>query len=205
MLSAYNQFLINLRTTRESEALYLHLVQVQRLPNDLTDLLRLEIIYAVSALDTCIHDFTRIGMLQSYLGTRVRTDSFKNFKMSVDAFFQIQNYVPPFSPPAEYYFEQELRRQHNHLAFQEPAKIAEALSLFWLEPHKWQKIAIQMSMNEDDAKKKMKLICSKRNQIVHEFDIDPLSQTRRTIIPSDAKDAVDFIEKLGTAIFNLVR
>lgn len=205
MQSAYNQFLTNLKTTREFEALFLHFVQVQRFPNDLSDLLRFEIVYAVSALDTFIHDLTRVGMLQSYSGLRSRTDSFKNFRVTVDTLLLVQNSNQPVSLPAEYYFEQEIRRQHNHQAFQEPSKIAEALSLFWLEPHKWQKIAVLMAMNENDVKSEMKLICNRRNQIVHEFDIDPISRTRQTIVPSDAKDSVDFIEKLGTAIFNLIK
>jgi len=90
--------------------------------------------------------------------------------------------------------------KHKLLAFQEPDKIAEALSLIWEEEHKWQKIASSLNMSVND----LKSIVSRRNQIVHEADIDLQTNLRKDIDETDVKEAVEFILKLGESIFNAV-
>jgi len=45
---------------------------------------------------------------------------------------------------------------------------------------------------------------SRRNQIVHEADIDLRTNLRKDIDETDVKEAVEFILKLGESIFNAV-
>jgi hypothetical protein len=62
MQTAHNQFLHNIRYIRELDSLYHFLKDTQNLPNDLSDLLRAELVYAVSALDKLVHELIKIGM-----------------------------------------------------------------------------------------------------------------------------------------------
>ena len=51
---------------------------------------------------------------------------------------------------------------------------------------------------------KLKLISERRNQIVHEADIEPTTRTRRSINQADVNDNVDFIEKFCYATYGLI-
>lgn len=62
-----------------------------------------------------------------------------------------------------------------------------------------------MGMPESDVKTELKNISIRRNQIVHEGDYVASGFSRQTIEKSDADEVMNFIEQLGTAIYNLVR
>jgi len=51
---------------------------------------------------------------------------------------------------------------------------------------------------------KLKSIVSRRNQIVHEADIDLRTNSRNPIDKTDVNEAVEFILKLGESFFNAV-
>lgn len=175
---------------------------------DLSDILRAQQVYAVSALDKLIHELVRIGMLHSFLGVRVKTSKFNNFPISLETHLKIQEIQKQSSllslETPEYFFEQEIIVKHKHLSFQDPEKIADALSFIWEEKQKWQKIANHLALSEDVVKKTLKNIVSRRNQIVHEADIDLQTDSRNIIEASDVKYSVEFIDKLGLSIFELV-
>ncbi len=206
MHKAFKQFESNIKTVREMDALYHHLTSDLQLPNDLSDILRSQLVYAVSALDKLIHELVRIGMLQAFVDQRPKTKKFSGFSISLATYNNIQKSsqqplgILPFETPA-YFFEQEIIVKHKYLAFQEPDKIADALSFIWEEKQKWQKIAAYFNGSDDAIKKELKSIVSRRNQIVHEADIDLQTNRRNGIDESDVKEAVNFIFKLGETIF----
>jgi hypothetical protein len=221
MHDAMRQFNSNLKVVREMDSLYNHLVNDLRLPNDLSDILRAELVYAVSALDKLVHELVRIGMRQAFTGSRQKTSKFNAFPISLDTHHKIQQaYQRGISQPESMsesewpvnIFEQEIILKHQHLSFQEPEKIADALSLIWEEKQKWQKIALPFNRSDDVLKKTLKLIVQRRNQIVHEADIyvDPIFPMRPTnkrneIEATDVQESVEFISKLGESIFNAVK
>lgn len=188
------------------DALYHHLTSDLKLPNDLSDILRSQLVYAVSALDKLIHELVKIGMLQAFINQRTKTAKFNSFSISLETYNSIQQTTQQHTDTLqletpEYFFEQEIIVKHKYLAFQEPDKIADALSFIWEEKQKWQKIAIALSMSDDVVKKKLKSIVSRRNQIVHEADINVQTSLRNNIDEGDVKEAVEFIFKLGKNIF----
>jgi RiboL-PSP-HEPN len=208
MYKAFEQFKNNIKSIRELEALHYHLVTELRLPNDLSDILRSQLVYAVSAFDKLIHELVRIGMIQSFLGLRTKTLKFNSFSISLETYNKIQQVsklaeITEQNP--EYFFEQEIISKHKHLSFQDPEKIADALSLIWEEKQKWQKIAISLNASDDYIKKRLKSIISRRNQIVHEADIDIQTNLRNSIDENDAKEVVSFIFTLSETIFDLVK
>jgi hypothetical protein len=208
MQQAFEQFKNNIKSVKELEVIHYHLVTEMKLPNDLSDILRSQLVYAVSALDKLIHELVRIGMLQSFLGQRTKTLKFNGFTISLETYNKIQQIsksteILQLERP-EYFFEQEIIIKHKHLSFQDPDKISDALSLIWEEKQKWQKIALSLNMSDDYLKKRLKNIVSRRNQIAHEADIDIQTNLRNSIDENDAKESVDFIFSLGESIFKLV-
>jgi len=208
MQQAFNQFKKNIQTTKELDALYNHLVLEMKLPIDLSDILRSQLVYAVSALDKLIHELVRIGMLQSFLGQRTKTLKFNGFTISLETYSKIQQLSQSTETlqleGPEYFFEQEIIIKHKHLSFQDPDKISDALSLIWEEKQKWQQVAFSLNMSDDYLKKRLKNIVSRRNQIVHEADIDIQTNLRNSIDEEDVKESVDFIFQLGESIFKCV-
>lgn len=206
MQKAFEQFNSNIKAVKEMDALYHHLTSDLKLPNDLSDILRSQLVYAVSALDKLIHELVKTGMLQAFMNQRSKTSKFNSFSISLETYHNIQQTgqqqpnTLQLEPP-EYFLEQEIIVKHKYLAFQEPDKIADALSFIWEEKQKWQKIALLFNAPDDDIKKKLKSIVSRRNLIVHEADIDLQTNSRNSIEANDVKEAVDFIFKLGENIF----
>nr|WP_254640084.1 HEPN domain-containing protein [Chitinophaga sp. GbtcB8] len=78
------------------------------------------------------------------------------------------------------------------------------LSLIWDESHKWQNIAAPLGISERDVRTKLKNIVSRRNQIVHESDIDPVTGLKADLSANIVDDVVDFIEKLCHSVASLV-
>lgn len=202
MLNALAQFNNSIVLIKDNDALYEYLKEAQKLPNDLSDILRAELVYAVSALDKLIHEIVRIGMVQIFLGKRPKTAKFENFSISLKTYTAMQNIS--IEPP-EYFFEQEIVIKHKYLSFQEPEKIADALSLIWDEKQKWQKISLSLNIPDDEVKKRLKIIVNRRNQIVHEADIDIQTNIRSGIDRIDVINDVDFIDELGNSIFNHIQ
>lgn len=172
-------------------------------PLDASDLLRWQYVLAVSALDKYIHDIVRIGMIQIFQGNRSETAKYKSFRIELSLATTIKN-----SPNPEIVFSNEITRQHSFLAFQDPDKIADALSYIWEAKHKWNIISTNMStpISETDLKTKLKNIVIRRNQIVHEGDClstqIPLQQ--QIITKTDTQDVISFIKELVVAISNSI-
>lgn len=209
MQSAFDQFNKNLRYIRELDALYNHLKNHLRLPNDLDDLLRAQWVYCVSALDKLIHELVRQGMILSFGDHRPRTNKFNQFPISFNTY---SNIVAPASTapalptyPPEYWFDQEIIQRHKNLSFQDPDKIGDILGLIWEEDHKWQKISARLTLDEKYVKTTLRTIVIRRNQIVHEFDQDIVTGLRNPITKADSDSVVNFTQSLATVIFDFVK
>lgn len=202
-MRAKSRFDSGIQRIRNLDSVYTHLVSNLHYPeNDVSDILRSELVYVISSFDRFIHDVVKQGMVESFLGTRVATNAYKNFSISLEQVEAIKHANQ--TPPPETIFENAIRDNHKHLAFQDPKKVVEALSLIWLEEHKWQQIAICMSLTENDVRVELKNIIIRRNQIVHEGDIELLTGNIQPIIYTDTKRSVDFIESLVNCIFGLI-
>lgn len=198
MILAILQFRENIKKIRETEVLFDYLVVNLRLPNDLTDLLRSEIVYSISALDKLVHELVKIGMIDIFCGRRPETNKYKGFTISLQTQHEISR--PTLQPP-EFWIEQEIVNRHKIKSFQEPENIADALSLIWNEDHKWQKIATRISMDQSTLKTQLKNIVNRRNQIVHEADLNIITGAKNPINSTDCKLIVDFVEQIGEAIY----
>jgi RiboL-PSP-HEPN len=201
MVRAKQQFKDSIVRVKTLDALFTHLhITLHFRSIEIDDLLRSEIVYIVSALDKLIHELVRIGMLQSFSSTRLKTASYSKFPLNLNVLTNINS----GAQPPTVVFERHIIDSHSHLAFQDPEKIANALSLIWSEIHKWQRIAVAMGTNEADLKTQLKNIVIRRNQIVHESDLDLSTGDIQPILQTDVQDIVNFIELLGETICSLV-
>jgi len=201
MLNAKQVFQQNIRQANELGGLYDHLSTVVAIPEQFDDLLRSQLVYAVSAFDKLMHDLIRIGMVQIFRGSRPTTGKYQSEGVPLQHLPQL---LPGAIPPPEVRFEEIIREKLSTLSFQDPKKVADGLSFIWNENQKWQQIALGLGMSDEDARRDQKLIVTRRNAIVHEADLDPVTNTKQAITRAEATQASDFLLALGNRICDMV-
>lgn len=201
MHSVHAIFHNSIKDTANVDTIYNYITKTMPIPFDCSDLLRWEFIQCVSAFDKLIHDLVRIGMLEIFQGKRTPTNKFKNFSIDYSTYDNMQI----FPEKKEYYFEQKIILNHSYLSFQDPGKVADALSYIWEDNDKWQIISTKMLMDRNNCITQLKTIINRRNQIVHESDYTDPSSNRQEILQEDSDAVRDFISKLGDTIYDCVK
>lgn len=200
MLFAYKRFTDLVNDTQNVEVLYEYIENTMKVPVDISDLLRWQWVQCISAFDKFIHDVVKIGMVEIFQGGRISTPKFNTFKIDY------QTYENMKSNPliASTVFEQTVILKHSFLSFQEPTKVADALSYIWNENDKWAKISGLICMNKSDCVTFLKNAVIRRNQIVHESDYTDMLSRRQDIYIQDVVDIRNYILNIGEAIYNCV-
>lgn len=201
MIPALNRFANAFTDLNNMRVIHDHMKYVIKSPQDCSDLLRWEWVQSVSALDKFIHDIVLAGMIETFLKKRPPTAAYLKFPITIEDYLQIMD----AHTSSESVFANYIISKHGYLSFQDPAKIKEALSLFWNEDHKWQKISTKIFMDEKDAITKLKLIVLRRNQIAHEGDIHTATGEKQDIDKQDVDDVRSFIYRIGNAIYCLCK
>ncbi len=188
--------------TESSQLVALFEYTNEHLPNmNFDDLLRAHFVHAVSAFDKLLHDIIKIGMLEIFQERRQTTPKYLSEGISLE----IHNKISKATiPPKEYYFESEVTKKLSYMSFQDPNKIADGLSLIWIEPHKWQVIANDMGVEMSKARTTLKTISTRRNQIVHEADINMATGKKYSIEKDETVNVANFILSCGNSIYNSV-
>lgn len=171
-------------------------------PVSFDDLLRAKIVYAVGAFDKLIHDIVRQGMVETFSGNRKPTPKYLSEPIPMSV---VQDLLSATTPPREVLFDQAVRLKLKSLAFQDPDKVSDGLAYVWDESQKWRRIAAAISEDEQLTRKTLKLIAARRNAIVHEADVDPISEAKTSITRQEVEDVGAFLRKVGEAIFVLTR
>lgn len=195
MQSALEAFNNSLARVRHMHGLHSTLTATLTSAVDLSDILRAEVVMAVSALDYYIHEIARIGMLQSWAGTRPATDAFGRFSLTLSAAKKFAN--PTLSAAT---LDNEIRTKHGYASFQQPEKIADAVRLF-SPVSLWDRVGQHLAKSPKDVKNTLGLIIDRRNKIAHEADVDPSFPNQLwPIIPSTVERMINDIESIGHAI-----
>lgn len=219
MNKAWNEFQNSLVEIRKIRTIYDHLVNTIHLSEqEVSDLLRSQLVNTVSALDRFLHELVRIGIVEAFLLQRTSTKKFKSFTLrsqTIIKILEIKSFSTPYSSTEEeksYWINEEVAESLKSLSFQHPNKIKDALSYIWEEDHKWQLISNEMNLPGNTPNDKQKyleqtliLICERRNQIVHEADIDPITHIRRKISTNEVENIIDFIEKFANHLYTKVK
>lgn len=85
MQEALDQFVENVARVRDLGALVDNLQAQTTNALDLSDILRAELVLSVSALDHYVHEVVRLGMIESFRGTRQRTQQFLDYSVSLSS------------------------------------------------------------------------------------------------------------------------
>lgn len=201
MLNAKGVFERNIQQANELGALYDYLSTTVAIPQPFDDLLRSQVVNAVSAFDKLMHDLIRIGMVRIFENQRPPTGKYLSEAVAIQ---HLPGLAAGAVPPPAVRFEEIIRDKLSTSSFQDPTKIAEGLSYIWNENHKWQQIALGFGMSDDDVRRKQRLIVTRRNAIVHEADLDPVTNQKQAISRAEATEICDFLLALGDRIYNLV-
>ena len=166
---------------------------------DLSDILRAELVLAVSALDQFVHEVVRQGMLDAYEGKRPRTNAFLMFQVSLEGALRgIDN------EDSSHWLDDQIRSRHSFRSFQNPDAIADAVRLV-SEVQLWNEIAKHMGTPSDEVRNHLRLIVDRRHKIAHEADVEPLlSQGLWPIDRQMVTESVDFVERLVESMYSVI-
>ncbi len=200
MLSAINQFRDNLRRAKGLGALAAAVEVLTTPAIDVSDLLRSQLVLAVSALDQLIHEMVWLGMVDAAKGMRPKTYAYYRFQLPIMAVESALN-----GTACDIWIGDSVRERHSWQSFQDPGKIADAIRLI-SGVKLWEDVGVELGLSAQDTKIQLKLTVDRRNKIAHEADMDPTNPGFRwPISESLVKDAVDFIEKVAEAIFKIAK
>lgn len=199
MLQSHKRFVKLVQDTQNVETLY-NYFEHSVVPVDISDLLRWQWVQCISAFDKFVHDVVRVGMVEIFLGNRTPTPKYNTFQIDIQTYGDMINNIID----ASLIFERKIILKHGFLAFQDPSRVADALSYIWNENDKWGKISNLMGMSKDDCTTYLRNIVIRRNQIVHEGDYTDSLSRRQDILLQDVIDIRDYILKLGQAIYDCV-
>lgn len=172
---------------------------------DVTDILRAALVMSVSALDHFIHEVVRIGMLECCRAKRPYTASFARFQVTLEGALRVSA-----AADSEPWLDSEIRERHGYQSFQKPDRIADAIRLV-SDITLWIEVASKLGLDRREVTERLTLIVQRRDKIAHEADIMPdyagetvYSDVRSPIDERMVADAIDFIERLSEAIYDLV-
>lgn len=208
----------NISKARSLSTIYINLRDNVGIEDDYnSNLLKAQLVNVVSAFDMFVHNIVKKGVIEIFTKSRKETPKFQSLSFQAKTILKlIEVMAPGFMPSTpdeipEVILEKDLYNRLSCMSFQHPDKVVDALSLIWSEPHKIQTLAVDIGLpgatDNDKAanlKQQLETIIQRRNQIAHEGDIDPTTMLPRTIDIAHVKDATDFIESLGHAIFRKV-
>jgi hypothetical protein len=199
MTKAYNQFETNIDNL--NSLTIIHEAFASKISAlDISNILRSQIVLAVSALDSYIHDICEEAMVYIFFNKNFsNNNSFKNFAISLECLHQIRNASTLIDQQS--YLKKEIKKHNSYKSFQEPDKISSALSIIGLKSV-WVKIGQELSEQSPDLQKTLSLIVQRRNQIAHESDINPLLGLGEKFNIDDATVAttISFIKKIVSTI-----
>ncbi len=197
MIRASDQFRSNIQRVRNLSHPIQAVDSMTTNAINLSDLLRSQLVLAVSAFDHFIHEYVRLGMLEIHQGNRSPTDSYLRFQVP------LKITQPPITISSSDWLDDVIRNKHSWLSFQHPDKIADAVRLV-SDQSLWQSVSDKLGVPVRDLKIRLNLIADRRNKIAHEADMDPTTPGRRwPINPVLIKESVDFIEQICETIYEV--
>lgn len=199
MSKAIDTFKANIARVRDLGSLY---AAVQRLTTsslDVSDLLRAQLVFVVSALDTYVHEVVLEKMIDIYTGARKASSRFGQFSVSLGS-------LPSNSigNNGSSWLEVEIKQKHKWSSFQHPDKISDAIHLV-SDLSLWVEVGRKMGMATADVKTELGLIVDRRNKISHEADINPTVPGERWSIDAQSvEQAVRFVECVVESIDDIL-
>lgn len=172
---------------------------------DIGDFYRAAWVQAVGAIDHWFHEelYRRIAILAGQDSPGM-PDQLTKFELPLKQVVAVRRGTTALADAVV----EHVRAKWSNAALQNPRKITEALRLVTGD-NIWAKAADQINqwnygrtaMTDQSLKKQYTAITERRNKIAHEADlVDGQHKQRCAITAADAKDAIDWIERIALAI-----
>lgn len=205
MQRAIDLFKYNIESVLKLDVLYLFIEDKNVKAIDPNEILRSEIVLAVSALDTFISDLLYYGIVQVFEGSReLSPDQMKPFNTfnidmeTLKKIIQAENEDIKKEILGSY-----IKKFNSKNAFQDPKQIESALNILGIR-NLWVKIGEKISESGEDVKKELANITWQRHKIAHESDIDPVTLLKRDRDRESTLVAIQFIKKICDSIYELL-
>ncbi len=171
-----------------SELLATHQYLHSDVINNVTDnILRASLTMLVSAIDTSVHELIISAVLFELKENKsifnldnIKVGLITSKELDVDARLRL--------------IESDLRRQFSKESYQSSTNIENALAKIGIKKI-WKKMSSTLNKSPEDIKIKLDLLVRRRNQIVHEGDLDHLHNIRE-IFREDLDDSFAFTKEL---------
>ncbi len=206
MQQAIDTFKLNIDSVKQLDAIYQYLEQNDVGKTlDLSEILRAEIVLAVSAMDNFISDTLHFGLVHTFEGNRVIPSDFvkpfNDFQVDMQTLVQIIN--APSPNDKSLILGEYIRKVNSKNPYQDPKQIESALLLLGIK-QLWTKLGVELSQKGDDVRRELANIVWQRHKIAHEADFDHLTQRKRPRDRETTLQAIEFIDKLCKAIYQIV-
>ena len=200
MNSSLNQFRNNIQYVKNLDGIYQALKNSTTTALDISDILRSELVLAVSSLDHFVHSTVEEGIFEIFQGARTPTKSFHDFHVSMsNVQYALKN------PANTAWLKDQIHKNIGYQSFQKADKISTVLRLITVKKI-WDEVATIMNTNKDQIKLKLDLIIDRRNKIAHEADLDPTYPNKRwPINETMANTSIQHIENVCESIFQVVK
>lgn len=203
MLKAIQLFRSNRSRILDLGAVYdLWIGQAPLLQKQLDEILRAQLVLAVSAFDTFIHDCVRIGIIRQSMTSSTLSNSLKKFPIPFED-LQIINGLATMADKA-IYLDGVIKRVNSKDSYQSPTSIEYALGLLGVNGI-WSKVALSMKMPANDVKAELANIVNRRNKIAHESDLDVFGISLNPITKAEVMHVLHFIYGLSIGIYRLIK
>ncbi len=202
MQRAIEKFRLNIKSVKELDSLYTLLIKnYPLLEEQAGDILRAEVVLAVSALDCFIHDLVKQGMVETYQGIRTPSKQFEGYQIPVKFLKLIENTDNVEEKSA--YLENAIKEINSKDSYQSPKNIDYILQYINITKI-WQKVSDLMEIKAEDIRNELSLIIDRRNKIAHEADYDTLG-FKAPIEQQNINDIVQFIAKFCESIYQIAQ
>jgi len=204
MNRAIQQFQGNIQSAKHLGVIYQAFIGKVTPAISLDELLRAEIVLAVSALDCYVHDIVRIGMTDAFGSGRGEPNAYLAFGVSLGVVKNLLSATTEVERRG--LLDHEIRRLHAFRTFQTAENISQALGLVGIKSV-WDKVGNTVGMTSSDVRTQLKLIIDRRNCIAHESDINPTLGIGNKY-PIDfplVESTVDFLDKIVHALDTIAK
>jgi len=197
MNNVFNLFTKGINNANNLKNTFISIDSITTKAIDLGDGYRSIIVQVVSVFDYFIHELVLKGMIESFHGTRVKTPQYEKFPIPIALISQNPSDL-------ELQFINFIREKHSWLSFQDPDKVADAIRLI-SSKRLWECVGNELGISAKDAKQKLKLIVTRRNQIAHEADMSiTYFGQKNPLTLTDVDYCISSIQDIGTAIYKII-
>lgn len=195
-----NRFENDIAKVKELGALYSYLFKTIQ-HHDLSDILRAQLVFAVSAFDKLLHEILLELILSIFQKEKPAIQSYYDFIEGMDHKFLFHYDENNFKQ-----FEKYIQSKLSKESLQQPHKIREIFGKFYKSTGPngiWDEVASQANLEVNTLLNTLKLISERRNKIVHESDSQLDSINKTPIDSAVINQNIDFIEQIGTAFISI--